>query len=122
MSKLARSALLLVLALSAAPDLEAWDSTWGTPGAFIGVSTGFVPSSGDFSSVCSPGNTAPRTAGILTGTIQAWSDCGDEGSDFYVFTGATVDGAADVLIQLVSLDGVGLDTLTSIMTTLRYNP
>jgi serine protease Do len=111
------------LALSAAPDLDAWYSGWGTPGVFVGVATsGYSPSLDDFSGVCTAGKGGERSGGMLTGEVAAWTRCGDEGSDFYVFVGDSEDGAVAVLVQLVSIDGDGLSYLDEILTTFRYQP
>jgi serine protease Do len=109
------------VALSAAPDLDAWYSEWGTPGVFIGASdSGHVATLDDFSGVCTLGNSAPRSGGSLTGTVQAWSDCGAEGGSFYVFAGATSNADVQVLIQLVDTEGSGLAVLDELLTTFRY--
>lgn len=110
-------------AIVAASDVDAWYSSWGTPGAFVGVSTtGIAPDIGDFSEICTVGKTDERSAGVLSGTVQSWSRCGDEGSDFYVFVGSPTDASYSVLVQLVSIDGMGLDTLEQLMATFSYAP
>lgn len=107
--------------ITAAPDIDAWYSTWGTPGVFVGVSTsGFAPEAGDFSGICSPGDLSERSAGDLAGTVHAWSDCGAEGGDFFVFIGGPLDASYALLVQLVNIDGNGLAALDQILTTFSH--
>ncbi len=107
----------------AASDIDGWYSTWGTPGAFVGVSTtDFSPELGDFSGICTVGKTDERSAGVLAGTVQSWSRCGDEGGDFYVFVGGPADASYAVLVQLVSVDGTGLEVLQELIATFSYLP
>jgi len=110
------------VAISAAPDLEAWYSTWGTAGVFVGVSTGdHVPSLGDFGTVCRAEGRSEASYGDVSGEVQSWQDCGDEGSSFWVFVGDGTDGDYAVLVQLVATDpgDPGIDDL---MNTLSYIP
>ena len=110
-------------AVTVASNVEAWYSNWGTPGAFIGVSTtGVVPERGDFSRVCTRGDTVERSMEVLSGTVQFWSDCGDGAADFYVFFGGSADGSYAVLVELVSIDGAGLSTLDRLLTTFSFTP
>jgi len=110
-------------AVTAAPNLDAWYSSWATPGVFVGVSaTGFEPEVGNFSAVCTVGKAGQLSAGLLSGTVQAWSRCGDAGSDFYVFVGGPADASYFVLIQLVSTDGTGVRTLEQLMAAFSYLP
>ncbi len=107
--------------ITAAPDIDAWYASWGTPGVFVGVSTSsLAPEPGDFSGICSLGEFEERSAGVLAGTVQAWSDCGAEGGDFYVFVGGPPDSSWSVLVQLVDVDGSGRATLDQILTTFSY--
>jgi serine protease Do len=107
--------------ITAAPDIDAWYASWGTPGVFVGVSTSsLAPEPGDFSGICSLGELEERSAGVLAGTVQAWSDCGAEGGDFYVFVGGPPDSSWSVLVQLVDVDGSGRATLDQILTTFSY--
>ncbi len=109
-------------AIVAAPDIDNWIATWGTPGVFVGVSiTDFFPELGDFSSVCTVGKAAKRAVGLLSGTVQSWSRCGEEASDFYVFVGSPIDSPYVLLVQLVSVDGTGLDALDQIMATFSHD-
>jgi len=56
--------------ITAAPDIDAWYASWGTPGVFVGVSTSsLAPESGDFSGICSLGELEERSAGVLAGTV-----------------------------------------------------
>lgn len=110
-------------AVTAAPDLDAWYSSWDTPGVFVGVSTtDFSPQTGDFSGICTTGKVDERSIGTLSGTVQTWSQCGGESNDFYVFVGGPADASYEVLLQLVSLDGTGFETLERVLVTFSYHP
>lgn len=109
--------------VAAATDLDAWYSTWGTPGAFVGVSdTGYSPGFGDFSGLCDAAGSADIAEGALTGSVRSWTDCGAEGGDFLVFVGGPIDGGYVVLIQLVDVTGTGRALLDHILTTFSYSP
>ncbi|MEE9206580.1 MAG: hypothetical protein V3U50_06325 [Acidimicrobiia bacterium] len=109
--------------VTAAPDVDAWYSSWDTPGVFVGVSTtDFSPQIGDFSGICTPGKVDQRSFGTLSGTVQTWSRCGGANNDFFVFVGGPPDVTYRVLVQLVSLDGTGLETLERVLVTLSYQP
>ena len=109
--------------VTAAPDVDAWYSSWDTPGVFVGVSTtDFSPQIGDFSGICTTGKVDERSIGTLSGTVQTWSQCGGESNDFYVFVGGPADASYTVLVQLVSLDGTGLETLERVLETFSYHP
>ena len=109
--------------VTAAPDVDAWYSSWDTPGVFVGVSTtDFSPQIGDFSGICTTGKVDGRSIGTLSGTVQTWSQCGGESNDFYVFVGGPADASYTVLVQLVSLNGTGLETLERVLETFSYHP
>lgn len=109
--------------VTAAPDVDAWYSSWDTPGVFVGVSTtDFSPQIGDFSGICTTGKVDERSIGTLSGTVQTWSQCGGESNDFYVFIGGPADASYTVLVQLVSLDGTGLEILERVLETFSYHP
>jgi len=57
---------------------------------------------------------------VLAGTVQAWSDCGAEDGDYYVFVGGPPDSSWSVLVQLVDVDGSGPAPLDQILTTVSY--
>ena len=110
-------------AITAAWNVDDWYSSWGTPGAFVGISTTeFEPQSGDFSSVCSPGDTFESESGSIAGTVTAWSGCGPEASEFHVLIASPADASYSVLIQLVTIDGSGAETLEGLLNTLSYQP
>jgi serine protease Do len=109
--------------VTAAPDIDAWYSSWDAPGVFVGVSTtDFLPQTGDFSGICTTGKVDERSVGTLSGTVQTWSQCGGESNDFYVFAGGPADASYGVLVQLVSLDGTGFETLQRVLVTFSYHP
>ncbi len=109
--------------VTAAPDVDAWYSSWDAPGVFVGVSTtDFSPQIGDFSGICITGKVDGRSIGTLSGTVQTWSQCGGESNDFYVFIGGPADASYAVLVQLVSLDGTGFETLERVLETFSYHP
>ncbi len=110
-------------AVTAASDVDAWYSSWDTPGVFVGVFTNdFLPQAGDFSGICTTGKVDERSVGTLSGTVQVWSQCGGESNDFYVFAGGPADASYGVLVQLVSLDGTGFETLERVLVTFSYHP
>lgn len=107
--------------VTAATDIDAWYTSWGTPGAFVGVSpSGFSTDFGDFSGICTAESLEERAGGVLSGTVQSWSDCGAGRSDFYVFIGGPPDAAYTVLMQVVSIDGSGSAMVDRLLATFSY--
>ena len=93
-------------ALSAAPDLAAWQAGWGTPGVFIGASAtlGQTPqqmlddlSFGD----CTYDDRYDYDDGLYVGLFDYYVNCGPEGSTFIVVAAQPPDGSFDILVEIV---------------------
>lgn len=114
------------LSVAAAPDRDAWYAGWGTPGAFVGVATVgpdvYVPELGDFSGACTLGATENREYEAASVVIQQWTECGDEGSEFYVVLLWPETFAYTALMQVVVTDSRGWELIDLFATTLSYQP
>jgi len=111
------------VAITASTDATAWREGWGTPGMFLGVTDAFTSEDlrSDFSSACAASAVEEWSAGPFEGEIVMWEGCGDEGSDFAEATGSSAAGAA-VVLQFVIVDPSDRKALTTLATTLRYEP
>ncbi len=97
-------------AVSAAPDLDGFAATWGTPGVFIAASDRLPLSRAelldgeDFSSACTFVERLDYDDGLYVGEFDVWEDCGDAGSTFLVVAAEPPDGAFAILVQIVIVD------------------
>lgn len=108
--------------LTAATDRAAWIAGWDTPGMFVGATDqiGFEDAFGDFSDACVLDSTTPIEAGGLAGSGEWWTDCGAEGSDFFVGVVSTSDAVTIVVFQIAAIDGGIEDLVAHLLTTFRY--
>ena len=108
--------------LSAATDLAAWISGWGTPGMFLGATDqiALADAFGDFFDACELVSTTAIEADGLAGTGEWWAGCGAENSDFFVGVVQVPGDATIVVVQIADVDGGIADLVEGILTTFRY--
>lgn len=96
------------VALTAAPSLEGWRDTWGTPGMFLAASA-VLPYSSTvemlddmvFSESCTYSGREDYDDGLYTGQFDFWENCGFEGSTFVVVAAEPADGSFLILLEMV---------------------
>ena len=110
-------------ALSAAPDLEAWNASWGTPGVFIGASALFTTSVEEtldtffFGESCVLEGRYDYDDGVYTGLYDFYTDCGDEGSLFFNVIAQPADQSWLASIQIVALSDADLAAADEVFAT-----
>lgn len=95
------------VALSIAPDVQAFNDTWDTPGVFIGVSEELagaftvdeVLDVFDFAENCTYDARYDYETSALIGGYDVWTECGDvKGSTFVVLAATPVDADSPMIV------------------------
>ncbi len=115
-------------AINAAPDINAWHATWGTPGVFIGASPLFTTTVEetlnlfDFSSSCILDGRYEYDDGVYTGLYDFYTDCGDEGSLFLNVVAEPADQSWQASIQIIAITDADLAAADEIFATFVVSP
>lgn len=110
-------------AVSAAPDLDAWLDTWGTPGVFIGASAMFTTSVEAtldalyFGDSCILEGRYDYDDGVYTGLYDLYTDCGPEASLFFNVVAEPADQSWLASVQIVALTDADLVAADEIFAT-----
>ncbi len=110
-------------AVRAAPNLDGFFNTWGTPGVFIAASNRLPISRAelldreDFSPACDFVERLDYDDGLYTGEFDVWEDCGDEGSTFLVVAAEPPGGELTILVQIVIVDDRDLAAADRVIDT-----
>ena len=100
------------LAFSAAPDVQAFNDTWDTPGIFIGVSEDvaarFTPDEAvdvfDFKDDCTYDDRYDYESTNLKGVYDVWTDCGDvKGGNFVVLAANPVGEKSPLVLLYINM-------------------
>lgn len=114
------------LSIGASTDRSAWYEGWGTPGAFVGVTTVgpdvYSPVLGDFGGVCTLAATYDREYVGFTAVVQRWVDCGEEGSEFHVALVWPDSFEYAAMVQVVTVERSGAEVIDTLITTIRHDP
>ncbi len=120
-------AMELGYSLAAAADLDAFYSTWGESGVFIGVSQRLAQEYSpaeyldtiDLAEICTYDHRVELADGPWTGYMDLWTECGDEGSTFANIALAPPGRSFLVLIQMVMAQQArDMDALDHLLATL----
>ncbi len=116
------------LSLSAAPDLEEYETSWGASGMFMGVSTilGSDPEAVldvfDFSEECSYGGRQEYDDGVFEGVADVYEDCAGAGTSYYVIVTKPHDvDNVIVLLQIQIAADVDAAVVDEILNTFTIN-
>ncbi len=112
-------------ALSAAPDLEAYNTTWNAPGMFFGASDldelasdkFGVLDAYDFSSDCTYNGRVDYDDGLYIGAYDVWADCGGTTNDFVVLSATPEDERYLVMVQAMVTSTADEEALDRILST-----
>lgn len=124
----------LGVAVRAAPDLEAFNSTWSTPGIFFGASVSLLEGlsneeraampdtlldldSFDFSGSCVYDGRAEYSDPVYAGKYDIWTDCGDTGSLYVVLVVMPQDLSYVVMVNVLAVTDADLDALDHILNS-----
>jgi len=120
-----RAGTAVGIQVGAAPDLQAWQTGWGTPGVFVGVSDSVSVDEayGDWSDSCSSRAADEEFSPVgMQGTLEVWEGCGPEGSTFLVGVAQPADGSVVLVFQAVVLGDADRIAADQVVTTLSYIP
>jgi serine protease Do len=110
-------------ALSAAPNVDLFITTWGTPGVFIGASDQLPMSRAQlldestFFEDCDYVDRFDYDDGLYVGEFDFWENCGVEGSDFIVVAAEPVGGGFTVLVEIIIVDERDFDAADEVIAT-----
>lgn len=111
------------VAVSAAPNLDDFWDTWGTPGMFFGASATLNQTTDEmldefqFTNSCTYEGRTPYEDPLYTGVYDLWSDCGDAGTLYVVVAATPADGAFLILVQVAVVTDADLDALDHILNS-----
>ena len=117
--------------LKAAPDIDAYNNTWTTPGVFLAASQSLRQTYGsptafldqfDLSDNCDYDGRTDYSDPLFTGAYDAYSNCGGEGSRFIVLVVEPSTQDALVLLQAQLVTAADDAALEQILNSFIYIP
>lgn len=117
------------IAVSAAPDRDAFLNTWTTPGVFFGASEILITRMNEdqmlddftFNNSCTYDGREDYSDGLYTGRYDLWSDCGGEDTVFIVISATPEDRSLLILVMIQIIDDNDLDALDHILDSFIVN-
>ena len=118
------------VSVSAAPDLNGFNTTWTTPGIFFGASDTLIQEFGtmeevldllDFSDSCTYGGREPYSDALYSGAYDVWSECGGEDVLYVVLASTTEARDFLILVQVQIVNDADLEALDYILNTFVVN-
>jgi serine protease Do len=114
--------------VTAAPDINGFNTTWATPGMFFGASTQLADYSHDellgffdFSDSCTNGGRDSYEDTLYTGSYELWENCGDADALFAVISAKPESGAYSIIVLIQIVTKADLDALDQILNTFVVN-
>lgn len=124
----------LGVAVRAAPDLQAWNDTWSTPGVFFGASVDLLEGLTDaerqampddvldldsfnYSDSCTYDGRYEYSDPLYAGKYDLWIDCGDVDSLYIVLAVLPGDLSYFVLVDVLVVTDADLDALDHILNS-----
>ncbi len=114
---------VLGLSVSAAPNLNDFFNTWGTPGVTFNVSDQLdftvdeLLDAFDFSSDCTPNERTEYSDAVYTGKYDVWTACGGSDTLLVVLVAEPADRSYLALITVQVVTDADLDALDTIFNT-----
>lgn len=113
------------IALSAAPNLEAYTNDWTTPGMFLGASRALAQQMGpgdlldqySFESSCVYDGREDYADALYTGMYDVWTSCGGTDTVFFVVAFLPEDGSFLGMVQVQVVTEADLEALDRIIDT-----
>jgi serine protease Do len=118
------------VSVSAAPDLNGFNTTWTTPGIFFGASDTLIQDFGsmeevldllDFSDSCTYGGREPYSDALYSGAYDVWSECGGEDVLYVVLASTPETRDVLILVQVQVVTDADLEALDYILNTFVVN-
>lgn len=114
--------------ITAAPDINGFNSTWTTPGTFFGASIDLASySEGElldifnYSDSCQYGGREPYEDALYTGEYDLWSNCGGTDSLFVVVAATPQSRAYIIVVAVQVVTEADLTALDQILNTFVVN-
>lgn len=110
------------MAVSAAPNLDDFLSTWDVPGVFFGASAQIeAPDSlldgFDFSGSCDYGGRNPYEDPLYAGVYDLWTNCGGQDTLYIVLAATPEDQSFVILVAVQVVSDADLDALDHILNS-----
>ncbi|MCA9991231.1 MAG: trypsin-like peptidase domain-containing protein [Anaerolineales bacterium] len=110
------------VAVSAAPNLDDFLSTWDVPGVFFGASAQIeAPDSlldgFDFSGSCDYGGRNPYEDPLYAGVYDLWTNCGGQDTLYIVLAATPEDQSFVILVAVQVVSDADLDALDHILNS-----
>jgi serine protease Do len=115
------------VAISASPDLKAFNEGWEVPGVFFGATKDLATVGGvdefldgnTFSDSCTYGGRNDYSDPLYTGKYDTWTGCGGTETSFYVIAAMPEDGSFFLLVQIQVVSQADLGALDQIINTFQ---
>ncbi len=114
--------------LIAAPDIDAWRDSWGTPGVFVAASPMLdltveeLLDAKAFPTSCTLDGRYDYDDGLYTGLYDYYVDCGPESATLYQIAVEPADRTWIGLVQIVALTDADFDAADVIVDSFIINP
>lgn len=118
------------VSVSAAPDLNGFNTTWTTPGIFFGASDTLIQEFAsmeevldilDFSDSCTYVGREPYSDALYTGAYDVWSECGGEDVLYVVLASTPETRDFLILVQVQIVSDADLEAFDYILNTFVVN-
>lgn len=117
------------IAVSAAPNIDDFLSTWTTPGLFFGASEELILRMNEdqmldeftFNASCTYDGREDYSDSLYTGRYDLWSDCDGIGTVFIVISATPEDRSLLLLVMVQIIDDNDLDALDHILDSFIVN-
>jgi serine protease Do len=113
--------------LIAAPDIQAFNDTWTTPGARISASTDLARSSNEetllnlltegFGDACESAGRFPYEDPLYTGQYELFTNCGGQGVTYVIVAAVNSTRTAVIGVQVQAVDERDLEALDRILSS-----
>ena len=107
--------------VAASIDRQAWSSSWGVPGIFIGIdevrglSVGEILDAANFEGECTLDSREPYDDGVYTGEMEFYSECGGTTDRFVQIAASPDDGRFVGFLQVVIVTDADVEALSGII-------
>ncbi len=115
------------VSVAAAPDLDGFLNTWGTPGVLFNASSDFTGEMSmgemldlvDYTGECTFGGRSDYADELYTGQYDLWEECGGIGTVSIVLAAAPADNSFITLVLVQVVSDADLEALDQILATFQ---
>lgn len=113
------------VAITAAPSIEGFESTWTTPGMFFGASRDMIATYDeesildgiDFSDTCEYDSRSEYADPLYTGFYDLWTGCGGTGTMLVVLAAVPPDRSFLLLVEVQVVSEADVEALDTVLNT-----